>query len=212
MGCRFSRTRAGARARFRAENITYSNHIYAGVGTLPFEKQTVCRDYTFKQGDGLLMLTSHTHKRGEHFFISRKGGEQLYETFTYDEPLILTLEPPIVFNSDDPEERTLQYYATYNNGVNDNGTPNIETVTRLSRRPPNTGACKPVACVAGKIGAPCNGADDDAACDSSPGAGDGWCDACPIAAGVSSDDEMFIFIANRLRDYDAQVNGGGDTQ
>jgi hypothetical protein len=191
--------------RFQAENITYSNHIYAGVGTPPFEKQTVCRDYTFNRGDGLLMLSSHTHKRGEHFYMSLKGGEQIYETFTYDEPLILTLDPPIVFNSNDPAERTVEYCATYNNGVNDNGAPNIETVTRLSRRPPNTRACQPVACVAGKVGAPCNGADDDAACDSSPGAGDGWCDACAIAAGVSSDDEMFILIANRLPDYDAQM-------
>jgi hypothetical protein len=48
-----------------------------------------------------------------------------------------------------------------------------------------------VACVAGKVGDPCQGAADNAACDSSPGAGDGWCDACPITAGQTTENEMF---------------------
>src|SRR5690606_30652936 len=51
--------------------------------------------------------------------------------------------------------------------------------------------CKPVACTAGRVGAPCNGEDDHAACDSSPGAGDGECDACPITGGESTENEMF---------------------
>jgi hypothetical protein len=59
--------------------------------------------------------------------------------------------------------------------------------------------------VAGKIGAPCGGADDNVACDSSPGAGDGWCDACAIMAGLSSDDEMFILLGDKLPNYDAQM-------
>jgi hypothetical protein len=46
--------------------------------------------------------------------------------------------------------------------------------------------------VAGKIGAPCGGSEDNTACDSSPGAGDGWCDACPITSGVTTEDEMFF--------------------
>lgn len=125
--------------RFLAERFIETRHIAAGAGTPPFEKNTVCRDKIFKQGDGLLTLNSHTHKRGE---------------------------------------RKIDYCATYNNGVNPDGSPNIETVTRLSRRPDNTYPCRPVACVAGVVGAPCDGEDDDAACDSAPGAGDGWCDAC----------------------------------
>lgn len=191
--------------RFKAENVTYVNEIYAATGTPPFEKRTVCRDFTFNQGDGLLLLSSHTHKRGERFYISIKGGEQIYETFTYDEPLIKNYSPHIVFNSEDPAERTLEYCATYNNGINADGSPNIETVTRLSRRPDNGGTCQPIACVAGKVGAPCGGADDDAACDSTPGAGDGWCDACAITTGVSSDDEMFVLIGEKLPNYDAEM-------
>jgi hypothetical protein len=48
-----------------------------------------------------------------------------------------------------------------------------------------------VACVAGRVGAPCA---TDAACDSSPGAGDGWCDACALTGGVTTEDSMFILI------------------
>ncbi len=36
-----------------------------------------------------------------------------------------------------------------------------------------------------------NQAGDDAACDSSPGAGDGFCDACQIMGGVTTENEMF---------------------
>ena len=36
----------------------------------------------------------------------------------------------------------------------------------------------------------CNG--NDSVCDSSPGAGDGDCDACPVLGGVTTEDEMFI--------------------
>src|SRR6185369_13667966 len=58
------------------------------------------------------------------------------------------------------------------------------------------GRCKPTACVAGKVGAACNGANDDATCDSSPGAGDGDCDACRITGGESTENEMFILIGS----------------
>jgi hypothetical protein len=192
--------------RFEAQRIDMVSNIYAGAGTPPFQKKTVCRDYVLNQGDGLLALSSHTHKRGERFFISIKGGQQLYETLDYEEPLDQHYDPALVFNSSDPAERTLEYCATYNNGVNSDGSPNIETVTRLSRRPTSAGACNPTACVAGKIGASCKGVNDNASCDSSPGAGDGWCDACSITAGTSSDDEMFVLLGSKLANHDALMN------
>ena len=192
--------------RFSAQRINDTGAIFAAVGTQPFAKKTVCKDHVLDQYDGLLALTSHTHKRGEHFFISIKGGEQIYQTYTYDEPLRKLYEPALVFNSADPAERTLEFCATYNNGVKTDGSPNLETVMRLSRRPTNAGPCKPVACVAGNIGASCDGAQDDASCDSSPGAGDGWCDACAIGVGISSDDEMFIMLGSKLADHDALMN------
>lgn len=190
--------------RFRAQGINDLTHIIAATGTPPFGKKTVCRDYVFAQGEALLRLSSHTHKRGERFFMT-VGDEQVYETFTYDEPLNKRFEPPLVFNSADPAERTLTYCATWNNGENADGSPNIETVTRLSRRPANASACPPRACVAGNIGGSCAGKDDNASCDSSPGAGDGWCDACIIMPGASSDDEMFILLGTKVADYDTLV-------
>jgi hypothetical protein len=77
--------------------------------------------------------------------------------------------------------------------LNADGVPDPETVTRYSRLPDRT-QCSPVACVSGKIAAPCNGADDHATCDSSPGAGDGKCDACPITGGPTTEDEMFVLM------------------
>lgn len=192
--------------RFDAEYFTYSANISDGAGTPPFERKTVCRDYTFAQGDGLIYLSSHTHKRGEHFFVNIKGGEQIYETFTYDEPLNKLFDPHLVFNDPDPANRTLEYCATYNNGVNADGSPNIDTVTRASRRPVNARSCKPVACVAGKVGAACGGVDDNASCDTSEGAGDGWCDACAITSGLTSDDEMFVLLGSVLDDYEAKTS------
>jgi hypothetical protein len=48
------------------------------------------------------------------------------------------------------------------------------------------------------VGEPCSGtgADErDRSCDSPPGAGDGWCDACTLTGGVTTENEMFIFSA-----------------
>ncbi|MDG1946185.1 MAG: hypothetical protein P8J17_18130 [Halioglobus sp.] len=189
--------------RFAAKGINDVSSIFIATGVPPFEKRTLCSDYVFDQGDGLLAITSHTHKRGERFFMDIQG-EELYETFTYDEPLYKTFEPAMVFNSPDPKARTLTHCATYNNGVNADGSPNTETVVRLSRRPVNARPCRPTACVAGDIGASCNGPDDDASCNASPGSG--ACDACAISGAFSSDDEMFILIGSKLPDHDMQMN------
>jgi hypothetical protein len=49
--------------------------------------------------------------------------------------------------------------------------------------------CTPVACVAGKVMAACT---TDRDCDSAPGKSDGDCDACPILAGQTTENEMFV--------------------
>ncbi len=168
-------------------------HIGAGAGTPAFTKQTVCREHTFEQGDGLLMLTSHTHKRGELFWVNDPDGERFYESPFYDDPFYLTFSEPWVFDSEDPAERTLEFCALYNNGVKRDGSPDPYTVTRLSRRPAGT-TCVPTHCAEGLVGEPCAGAGDDATCDTTPGADDGLCDACSITPGVTTDDEMFVLI------------------
>jgi hypothetical protein len=66
-------------------------------------------------------------------------------------------------------------------------------VTRASKTPENVFApCVAVACAEGQVGATCDGAEDNVTCDTSPGAGDGNCDACRITGGVSTGNEMFI--------------------
>ena len=97
-------------------------------------------------------------------------------------------DPPLVFDSPEEAKRTFKYCAEFNNGVTKDGKPDTDLVTRLSTMPEST-TCKPVACVKGKIGGACG---DDAACDSSAGAGDGWCDACAITAGQTTENEMFV--------------------
>jgi hypothetical protein len=97
----------------------------------------------------------------------------------------------MVFDSDDPAERTIHYCATFNNGVREDGTPDTRLVTRASTMPDRT-SCLPIACAEGRVGEPCRGVDDAAACDSVPGAGDGSCDACPITAGATTENEMFV--------------------
>jgi hypothetical protein len=88
--------------------------------------------------------------------------------------------------------------------VDAEGLPDPETVTRRSRVPQSAqhsiGQCRPVACAAGKIGAPCNGVGDDRTCDSADGANDGFCDACPITGGESTENEMFILIGQYYLD------------
>ena len=165
----------------------------------PFEESTLCGDYVLPQGAHLFSLGSHTHKRGKHFTADLPDGTRIYESFIYNDPLDLEFDPPLVFDSPDPAERTIRFCSLYNNGRNPDGSPNVEEVTRYSRLPQSVfqpgvpGRCNPVACVnEGMVGAPCNGVGDDAACDSSPGAGDGWCDACRITGGESTENEMFL--------------------
>tara|TARA_B100001093_G_C26799847_1_gene1002855 strand:+ start:280 stop:1920 length:1641 start_codon:yes stop_codon:yes gene_type:complete len=172
------------------------------VATPPFEKKEICAELVLDQGTRLFSLSSHTHKRGERFQIFHSDGRMLYENFLYNDPTDKAFSPPLEFDSDDPAERTLRYCALFNNGVSSDGAPDIETVTRYSRMPDSVnipgvpGACYPTACVAGKVGADCLGPDDSDACDSAPGAGDGWCDACPITGGESTENEMMLLLGD----------------
>ncbi len=184
--------------QIRARGIFDISQIFS-PSTPPFEESTLCGDYLLPQNAHLFGLSSHTHQRGKHFTADLPDGTRLYESFVYNDPLNLVIDPPLVVDSPDPAERTIRFCSLYNNGRNPDGTPNIQEVTRYSRLPQSVfqpgvpGRCRPVACVNdGKIGAPCDGENDDAACDTSPGAGDGWCDACAITGGESTENEMFL--------------------
>ena len=190
------------------DNLRYPNlggltgPVFIADGQPPFTKQTFCAEHTFPRGTRLYELSSHTHKHGEYFWINGPDGELLYENYNYNDPNTQRYEPALEFDSENADERTVEFCATYNNGVNDDGSPNVELVTRASRVPESArvpgsfGTCVPVACVnPGMEGQPCSGEDDDASCDTPAGpGGDGECDACPITAGESTENEMFLMI------------------
>jgi hypothetical protein len=198
--------------RYPVNNIFNASRIFA-ANAAPYTEQTVCNDHVLPRGARLFELTSHTHQRGKHFTVDLPDGSRIYESFVYNDPVRQQFDPPLAFDSPDPKDRTLRYCSLFNNGVNEDGSPNPETVTRASRVPISAsqtiGRCTPIACVAGKIGAACNGADDDASCDSSPGAGDGDCDACRITGGESTENEMFILFGTFYIDPAAGAAGDG---
>lgn len=176
--------------RFRMGRAQEVAGIYAAAGVPPFTVQTVCRETVIDEGTQMIALTSHTHKRGA-LFTAHLGGEEIYRNTDYADPIEVIFDPPLVFTGTEAE-RTIEYCGEFSNGVNSDGSLNPDTVTRASRRPSSAVTCAPKACVTGKIGEPCSGVSDHAACDSSPGAADGFCDACAITPGNTADDEMFI--------------------
>jgi hypothetical protein len=177
--------------RRRMQQVIDYTHLSIGAGTAPFTVKEVCANYVAPAGAELIRLTSHTHKRGKRFWVTVPSGDMIYESFLYSDPLYKEYDPALLFNGASPADRTLRACAVYNNGVAEDGSPDPEAVTRLSRMPERA-TCAPVACVSGRVAAPCNGPDDDATCDSAPGAGDGECDACPITGGVTTENEMFV--------------------
>ena len=167
----------------------------------PFTRETFCNDHVFPVGSRVFQIFGHNHKHGEHFWATAPNGDLIYDNYSYSDPVIQLYEPPLAFDSPIAAERTVRYCATYNNGVGPDDLPDIDLVTRASRVPPVAqqfiGRCEPVACVAGKVAEPCS---EDTDCDSSPGAGDGWCDACPITGGESTENEMFVLFGAQYID------------
>ncbi len=119
---------------------------------------------------------------------------RLYTSLFYADPAVVKFDPPkrLAGPRSVDDERTLTYCGLFENGV-----LNFDTIKRRSLSPGSIGgfpggACAaPVACVEGQIGAACA---TDANCDSAPGEGDGFCDACPVQFGTTTDDEMFILL------------------
>jgi hypothetical protein len=133
--------------------------------------------------------------------VDRDPGESLlYLSLVYNDPLVLSFDPPRVFPGPGSalEDRTFTYCALYDNGFTD-----PSKVKRRSTSPDRPGGvgglfggpCRvPTHCTEGKMGERCLGQTDEernASCDSSPG--DGFCDACPLLGGVTTEDEMFAF-------------------
>jgi hypothetical protein len=170
--------------------VTNSSQVYIAQGTAPFTRKTFCSKHVVPQHYQIATLASHTHRRGEHFWVKDAAGKQIYESFDYSDPAYTHFEPWLAFDTLDEASRTLEYCATFNNGLTKDDKPDLSLVTRASKMPERT-TCTPVACVAGKVAAACTKHND---CDSAPGKGDGECDACPITAGPTTENEMFALM------------------
>ncbi len=112
----------------------------------------------------------------------------LYTNFVYNDPTIVLYDPPRVMDGS-ILDRTLTYCSLYDNGLTD---PSEVKTNSTSPK-----GCNPKACTEGLVGARCSGsteADKNASCDSTPGAGDGFCDACTLTGGLTTEDEMFILM------------------
>ncbi|MFQ5513902.1 MAG: hypothetical protein ACE5FG_05640 [Myxococcota bacterium] len=176
-----------------------------------FETREYCKTFTLPQGAVLYNLSSHTHRHGVLFRIWAppntpcspgqpacvpRSDSPLYESRDYSDPINMDLRGPeemITLDSANPSDRTLLYCSLYDNGAGP-GSPDVK---RQSTSPPSPvgGPCSDaeVRCIGGpKHNQLCGG--NDAFCDTSPGAGDGDCDACPLRGGFRTEDEMFILI------------------
>jgi hypothetical protein len=181
-----------ARSRDRElKGITDYSHNSIANGQPPFTRKTYCAKHEVPQNAEIAMLTGHTHRRGEHFWVTDPAGAKIYESFDYNDPAYKRFEPWAKFESPDPAARTLEFCATFSNGLKPDGSADIDLVTRASRMPERAGKCTPVACVRGKVMAACQ---NDRECDSAPGANDGSCDACAIKAGQTTENEMFVLL------------------
>jgi hypothetical protein len=184
----------------------------------PFEKREYCSTFTMRRGSRLSDLSSHTHKRGLLFRIwlppntpcpavagclPEETRPPLVATTIYNDPIQYEFNPPMAFDDANVASRTLKYCSVYDNGFKD---PSTVKRRSTSPEPPDLhlppfkapgGPCAPflgLACAnEPKRGEGCG---NDASCDSSPGAGDGSCDACPLRGGVTTEDEMFILLGS----------------
>ena len=173
--------------------------VFVQDGQPPFTRETYCEDLVLPRGTRVVNLSSHTHQRGEYFWIEYPVGQMIYESFDYADPVQRDYEPALEFDGVTDEERTLRYCAIYSNGLAPDGSLDPSSVRRTSITAPNGEPCVPTHCAVGRVGEPCGGVDDDATCDSFLGSGDGACDACALTGGVTTQDEMFIVIGRAYR-------------
>jgi cysteine-rich repeat protein len=176
-----------------------------------FQSREYCSTYTFAPGLHMTALTSHVHRRGVRFRIWEPPNAVCSSPFScapnpgpptslstqYNDPESIVYDPPRPV-AGPVTDRTYKFCSLY-----DNGGINPANVKRRSTSPLppiSIGLGGPCAvsqtrCIGGpKQDQLCNG--NDAACDSAPGAGDGDCDACPLTGGITTEDEMFIFIGS----------------
>ncbi|HVM97845.1 MAG TPA: hypothetical protein VMT89_15725, partial [Candidatus Acidoferrales bacterium] len=126
----------------------------------------------------------------------------MYVNLVYNDPVVLRIEPALAMPGDGSsnDDRSVTFCSLYDNGFTN---PKEVKTKSGSPAPPLAfpgigGPCSvPTNCTAGQVGAPCSGNNAkkrNASCDTTEGAGDGVCDACPLKGGVTTEDEMFILL------------------
>jgi cysteine-rich repeat protein len=129
-------------------------------------------------------------------------GRLLYYSSVYNDPVQLAVEPPVHYTDPGAVDRRFLFCGLFDNGSTDSSP----SVKRQSTSPPSPfllgGPCADAvkACISpnpAKRGQLCGlEVDPDRFCDSTPGAINGLCDACPLAGGFTTEDEMFILLGN----------------
>lgn len=184
-----------AQAIFQASDIFVMNDT---GGILPFQTEEYCSSYTAPSGSTVFRLSSHTHRTGVRFRVWEppnssctpgtscppgSPGQLIYTSTDYADPL--SIEVNMHFPSGTSStNRRFRFCSLYDNG----STPSSPAV---KRDPNNAGSpCYDRSCYAGpNKGVSCT---TDSECDTSPGAGDGACNACGVRGGFTTEDEMFI--------------------
>ena len=175
-------------------------------GAEAYTENTLCKTVTLPQGAYLQGFSSHTHQLGALSTWTGPDGELVYYSPYYNDPANVSYPEPEQYNDPDPATRTFEFCTLYRNGIDENGEIDITRMSRSSTRPytfggpSNTNAgCEPYRCVNEGVDRRAINCDDgvanykgdDRACDSSPGAGDGFCDGCSIQGGITTQDEMY---------------------
>ncbi len=120
--------------------------------------------------------------------------DTLYTNLFYSDPAVVKFDPPkrLAGAGSVADQRTLTFCGLFENGVIDPTTVKRKSTSPAAIAGFPGGPCRTaVACAEGLIGQPCT---SHAQCDTSPGVGDGSCDACTVAFGTTTDDEMFILL------------------
>ncbi len=126
-------------------------------------------------------------------------GDLLYTNLVYNDPTVVIYDDPPKPMEGSVLDRTITYCGLYDNGYSD-----PDEVKKRATSPESTGflggPCRiPTGCTEGNVGTLCSGDSEEernASCDTSAGAGDGFCDGCQLRGGLTTEDEMFLLLGS----------------
>jgi hypothetical protein len=192
---------AGEERKHRNRAIFDSKDIFI-ANVPPYQERTYCSTTTIPVGSRLTELGSHAHKRGVLWQTWLPPQDPTCKTSTactpntepadyvskiYNDPLVITYDPPLEYDSSNAADRTIKFCLTYDNGLN---FPELLKRNSLSVGSKcGNGSGNPLHCIDGVTpGQVCS---DDSEC------GDGGvCDACNVWGGATTEDEMMILLGS----------------